>query len=612
MRRLTIDGIIVTIAASVLLVALFFSLPASDPAASSTPITGQATHPMYGAFSVPEAGFRVSGGLVSVTDTALHKMGWYSVNGTAWQQFTFTGSAYGTGSTWLSGSASASLPAALSASGEHYLIVYSCSYNNSWDCHGNKWQLMVIAAASPSSCSDGVENGDETSIDCGGGCPACFTGNTYYVSLSGSDSDPGTMARPFQTLAYAESKMRGGDRLYVRGGTYFERLVVMGVSGNASSRTVFRAYPGERVIVDGQNEETDVEGDVIRVYDEYVDVYGFEIQNVNQDGAVGNKGTGVQFQKGHNTISHCTIHDTWNNGITAIGDYNSIEYCEIYNTSLMNRGAVIPVSGWGAGATMRYDEGGAGTTADHCVFRHNVVHDIWGEGLSFAWSTNGTMEDNVVYDTYSALLYMRNSRNMLMQRNLCYMTKSMAGAYPSSSVGIAIWDESYDLPVDSDIAIINNVVYGCETNFYTTKQENISVIGNTFVDSTYQTNVQIGSGGLDHVKGYFVNNIVVQNNQAIGMIIVEGNHPERIYFNNNLWSRALWRSYEIPASGANDVIGDSLFTESTDDKNKAAYYTLSGSSPAIGAGVYVVSAPRDYAGDVRGNPPDIGAFEYRG
>jgi hypothetical protein len=39
------------------------------------------------------------------------------------------------------------------------------------DCGGPCWPCV------PASCSDGVENGDETGLDCGGSCPACDAGS---------------------------------------------------------------------------------------------------------------------------------------------------------------------------------------------------------------------------------------------------------------------------------------------------------------------------------------------------------------------------------------------------------------------------------------------------
>ena len=104
-----------------------------------------ASHPLYSGFSSASNGFVFNNvsGLVSVEDTAVYKTGYYSVNGSAWQSFTLSGTAYNGDVNWLSSSSSYVLPAF--GAGEHYVIVYSCTYaGGSWDCHDSKWQLVVV------------------------------------------------------------------------------------------------------------------------------------------------------------------------------------------------------------------------------------------------------------------------------------------------------------------------------------------------------------------------------------------------------------------------------------------------------------------------------------
>ena len=48
------------------------------------------------------------------------------------------------------------------------------------------------------------------------------TAATYYVHSGGNDSNPGTSASPFLTIAYAYGKVRAGDSIIVKDGTYHE------------------------------------------------------------------------------------------------------------------------------------------------------------------------------------------------------------------------------------------------------------------------------------------------------------------------------------------------------------------------------------------------------
>jgi hypothetical protein len=108
-------------------------------------ITGFVAHPVYPSFSSPEIGFILSGTSLSVNDTAVYKTGYYSINGTQWQSFNLSGTAYGASTIWLTGSATKTLP--VFGPGEHYVIVYSCKYNYAkaaWNCSDNRWQLIII------------------------------------------------------------------------------------------------------------------------------------------------------------------------------------------------------------------------------------------------------------------------------------------------------------------------------------------------------------------------------------------------------------------------------------------------------------------------------------
>ena len=140
-----------------------------------------AVHPLYSGFSSASSGFVFNNdsGVVSVSDTAVYSVGYFSVNGSPWQNFTLSGTAYNGDANWLSGSSSYTLP--VFGAGEHYIIIYSCaydSYNNSWDCYETKWQLIVLnntQTAGPNctdNCSNlgyqcGVQSVCGNSVDCG-------------------------------------------------------------------------------------------------------------------------------------------------------------------------------------------------------------------------------------------------------------------------------------------------------------------------------------------------------------------------------------------------------------------------------------------------------------
>ncbi|KAJ8483285.1 hypothetical protein ONZ45_g14651 [Pleurotus djamor] len=75
-----------------------------------------------------------------------------------------------------------------------------------------------------------------------------------YVSTSGSDSNPGTLASPLLTIPAAITKANAGDTIYLRGGTYFPSSTIQfSKSGTSSARYTISNYNNEHVIIDGEN-----------------------------------------------------------------------------------------------------------------------------------------------------------------------------------------------------------------------------------------------------------------------------------------------------------------------------------------------------------------------
>lgn len=77
-------------------------------------------------------------------------------------------------------------------------------------------------------------------------------GPGYYVATNGNDSNSGTIDQPWRTIKTSVSKLASlpNKVLYVRGGTYNESGITIGVTG-----TTVAAYQGETVVVDGSYPE---------------------------------------------------------------------------------------------------------------------------------------------------------------------------------------------------------------------------------------------------------------------------------------------------------------------------------------------------------------------
>ena len=73
----------------------------------------------------------------------------------------------------------------------------------------------------------------------------------WFVSLHGSDANDGTVDRPLATIQKACGLAQTGDIVTVRGGTYFISDQIRPLhSGTADNWILYRAMPGEKVIID--------------------------------------------------------------------------------------------------------------------------------------------------------------------------------------------------------------------------------------------------------------------------------------------------------------------------------------------------------------------------
>ena len=73
---------------------------------------------------------------------------------------------------------------------------------------------------------------------------------TYYVAPNGNDANLGTETAPWKTLKSSIPKLKAGDTLYVRGGTYSEGIIDVSIQGTADQPIIIRNYTGEKPILD--------------------------------------------------------------------------------------------------------------------------------------------------------------------------------------------------------------------------------------------------------------------------------------------------------------------------------------------------------------------------
>jgi parallel beta-helix repeat protein len=90
----------------------------------------------------------------------------------------------------------------------------------------------------------------------GAGHGPAATAPTYYVSTSGNDANPCSLASPCLTIAHGLSILNAGDTLYIRGGTYgganntIDSQLNTVPSGTSYANAItIEEYPGETVVL---------------------------------------------------------------------------------------------------------------------------------------------------------------------------------------------------------------------------------------------------------------------------------------------------------------------------------------------------------------------------
>ena len=184
----------------------------------------------------------------------------------------------------------------------------------------------------------------------------------YYVSLSGKDTNAGTLAAPWRTIQKAASSVPAGSIVNIRSGTYNE-MVQITVSGKSGARIVFQSAPGEQAKIDGTGLKLPLhEAPLIRLTDrDYVTIQNLELCNVTTTDDktmpmgifIDSSGVGIEIRncKIHDILQNNTKKNNFNANAHGIGAYGSsptgisalvIDGCEVYNLHLGASESIAP------------------------------------------------------------------------------------------------------------------------------------------------------------------------------------------------------------------------------------------------------------------------------
>ena len=410
-------------------------------------------------------------------------------------------------------------------------------------------------------------------------------GSVYYISPTGSDSNPGTASAPFRTFAKATSVLTAGSALYVYPGVYNQQLRITN-SGTSTAGITIQGLNG-KVIIDVQNAATPG----LDVRASYVTVAGLEVRNSRE--------VCVNLQGSNITANGLVVHDCSSHGIQANNSSNvQILNSGVYHTVLSNAARTLS-GGWGSAIKVR--------ASDNVLIQGNIVYNNYGEGLGMR-GTNVTIRANNVYDNYSVNIYI-NSENALVERNFVYCNANTGferdGA-PAS--GISLGEEFFEGwgARLNNAKVLNNIVAFCKHGVRYNGAE-AGVIGGGLKNTTIAYNTLYGSTnsaigivyGSAQTGNVIANNIFWQAQNKLSAI----DNPVGITFQNNLWK------VEPPAAlrSPGDMIGDPQI--SGDPIYLPESYRPANTSIAAGASTDV-GVTSDFYARQRGPTFDMGAIQF--
>ena len=419
--------------------------------------------------------------------------------------------------------------------------------------------------------------------------------SVYYVATDGDDAHSGTLSQPWKTLQKAADTMVAGDTVFVREGTYHERVFPQH-SGTADAYIVYANYPGETVTIDGTGIEwAGSWNGLFDLYDNsYIQINGFRVINSHFGGIWIDNCTGIVIQNNYtfNTVSSGI--GVWNSSFTTVannevvlacndGPQESISIGNSHNCIVKNNQVHDNGPGTNGGEGIDVKEG----SHDVEVFS-NVVHHLNDRvGIyADAWDQhtyNIDIHDNIVHHCAETGIAVASEKGGLLENVHIYNNLSYFNKYGGIELGQ--WSDvgfSGEKPVHH-IKIINNTCYK-----------------NGAYDDGWGFGILI-----DNPKAADIiirNNICSQNNAQIAIQQIEsgGVVDFNLFFGNNDADGTLY--------GSDSIIGDPLFV----DESLFDFHLLS-NSPAIDNGTSTDAPDHDFDGNDRpsGSGFDVGAYEYQ-
>ncbi|SCY90878.1 Protein of unknown function [Microvirga guangxiensis] len=272
---------------------------------------------------------------------------------------------------------------------------------------------------------------------------------TLYVSTTGDDTNPGTLALPFRSISKAAQVAAPGATITVLGGVY-EEVVQIPVAGTPELPITFEPAPGQDVIIDGSATPPDTS--LVQINASYIRFKGFTVRHSTRTGIAAWGTHHVQITD--NKVFGSRRGGIWAGHTDAGQSYeNLIARNEVWDNCLENK-ARSWESGWPQAIGLH--------ASDRSVVQGNRSYRNYCEGIGIQSTQGVDIRDNTVFDSYSVNIYLDNAPRTVVQDNKVYHTYNRDFyRYGRPARGIQIANEYTEIELPSkNITVVRNTLAG--------------------------------------------------------------------------------------------------------------------------------------------------------
>jgi hypothetical protein len=424
------------------------------------------------------------------------------------------------------------------------------------------------------------------------------SGNIYYVAKNGNDANPGSEASPWLTIQKAANTAVAGDTVYVKAGTYAERLNLSN-SGSAGKYITFQNYSTDIVTISAPGGPyTTYSGHHNGLFEiigkSYIKVRGLRFADTVL-------GQTIVIERGSNNITiNGNVFDNITGGAVIAGYYNvsgtyAARNIDVINNYIYKKGTASSPGEYEE--LLSFDDVGYPN-----VSYNTIANQRMGECIVYKEGTeHGIISYNIISNCYSS------NGNVIPPADYSVVANRLSQA---------IYIDGYASGVNN-ISVFGNIAWNTEGIVAGSEQggrnQNLKIYNNIVYNGYYGIIVDNylhyrpdGSEVTpDFLNIYIMNNIAYNNfrNFKSG-----GTGFVNIVWRNNIgWigeNGYMESPYNVVDHNLFDI--DPQFVDATNHN-----FHLQSSSPAIDAGSSVLAPATDYDGKSRPQSGgyDIGAFE---